>query len=296
MNYKYLLKELDFGDYEFEANDIILSNNIIYDNYFYQPNWSGKFAFPDTVPTQPGIYHSDNIKLKGYFVFNSNKLLDNLLLYFNKLIDLCSDEEIKDYIKNKAKDADFDRRLGDIYKYSKFHKAPNSQIINLLINFFTEYGLPNTDYLSIIKIKYTILPKIIILSFLNTLYEDITLLSTDDVTDNYDIDILENKFNKIVFVINLLLNQHTSIKENNFDIQKMDLYINDYKIYLLDTLNRLTTFFGPVNLYSYIDFSEEQNKSIPLSNDIFSIAWYLIISKIQASFKKGKFKKCEQCR
>ena len=295
MNFN-LLEELDFENYEFEANDIILSNNIIYDDYFYQPNWSSKFIFPNTVPTQPGIYHSDNIKKRGYFVFNSNKLLDNLLLYFNKINDLCSDEEIKDFIENKSKNADFDRRFGDIYKNSRFYKAPNSQIINLLINFFREYGLSNTDYLSITKIKYTILPKIIILSLVNTLYEDITLLSLDDVTDSYDLDILENKFNKIVFATNLLLNQHTFNEETNFDIQKIDLYIADYKTSLLNILNRLTILFGPVNLYSYIDFSDEQNKNIPSSNDICSIAWYLIISKIQASFKKGKFKKCEQCR
>ena len=257
-----ILKELNFENHEFKNNEIILTNAHIFDAYFY-------YDSKDTIANEIDVYlparisHSNTPKYVGHFLYDTNKLLDYLLNCFTQIRNMCCNEEIKDYINHKSNNADFDKRFLNLKHYQHHHQKPNTNVINSIINFFESFGFPFDcpDNVSIIKLKYTVLPKILILSLLNNLYETITLLSSDDITLTYSEKLLKQKFDTITFTLNFFFNSNIII-ENNFDIYDINFIVSDFRVNLLNIINHFSTFFRSyksIFLYGFFRRKKQNN-------------------------------------
>lgn len=154
----------------------------------------------------------------------------------------------------------------------------------------------NGDYISVYKIENFLIPKFLIIYIVNEIYENIKFFITDESENDFSQNTFNNKINELNIFIHLFEKLDTGLEKidfNNRDYLKNSIGL--CKELLPEICNKYTHFFENISVLSFLNFDTDLNTAIFSSDDLLSLAWLILLEKIQASFKKGSQKRCSVC-
>ena len=310
---KEILSEL-YSDATFDINSVIQINGIIYEDYIACPSQDLTTEKITTIniltskeneidiskilgPTTSMIKAKGVIKESGYFVYDAPLLLEELSNYGNELYNNIDTNSCKNYILNNLKKEPplIDKLYIDI----------KSTILNIIINFFREFGFPfankitnnySTNTFYYYFIEYQVIPYLLLIYIVNTIYKNITFLETKDLTDD-DGTILNNIFNQLntfkeIFNINTNLFENKLVDTYNY-YDEIKRLLGFYKIDLLNIINQFPA--TSIIQHTYFDYDSEKNKTISKSDNLLDLVWSICRDVILSNFELVKTRKCKNC-
>lgn len=320
---KKILKELDF-DENYDTNSVIQANSIVYSHYVgcnievhnrqgnslmerYISGKDNKNESLDDITyyksSKPRVIIGyEPIIEKGYFLYNHSDLLDKICEYGEKIYNVLNKEEIKQYIFK----LDDKFNLDSAYYPIKNVKTPKMSIV---FEFFNEFGFPfsitsnATNIFPCNLIENKLIPSLLTIYTVYSMYKSIDYINsicTSDETDFTTYKLLNNEFNKIYFmecIFNDKLEEKykvqskLTIDENNID--NISYYLIDYKDTFINIINTIKNNFRPPKLL-YTDDGQEDSH-IPISNNIFELAWYFFYNQISTNIRIKKIAVCRKC-
>ncbi|MBQ3414095.1 MAG: hypothetical protein IJH39_01835 [Clostridia bacterium] len=323
---KTIIKELN--PYEsFDINSVIHCNGVIYSDYTYrfssseQSNIKLSYRKITAEILSPKIIKNKNISNiifplnmvvgqvpieTGNFLYNRSELVEQIIIYAKKLFNIIRDTNVIKMYVNRLNDSLLPP-LKNLYDNIEFEK------LNIIIDFFKEFGFPfnniNNEKTSYSGVSYDliegkIIPSLLIIYIVNTIYEHITFLETanlfnenlDTVTNIiYELFEYEKLFNTNTKEIKIDLNVDlTKINYDNFKL-KLDYQLFDYKINLIEIINLFSNKFLAPKKHTFYSYDEDKNVSILKSDNLLDLAWAICSNKILTEFKLGKKKICRKC-
>lgn len=153
----------------------------------------------------------------------------------------------------------------------------------------------NGDYISVYKIENYLIPKFLILYIVNEIYENIKFFITDESEDSSQ-STFNNKISNLNLFIHLFENVDTELEKINFENQDyLENSMGLCKELLPEICNKYTHFFENISVLSFLNYDTDLNTAIFSSDDLLSLAWFILLEKIQSSFRKGSQKRCTRC-
>lgn len=325
---KRILENLNI-DEEYPLNSLIHYNGVIYSKYIAKPHNAVSNDNKHTAKKTNSYLLNKNISeeeissilaqytpsqiigqspfIEGCFLYDSSKLNSQLFKYGKKIFKMLTINEIKTYINrlNDCKGLSFHNIFGDL----------NPDILKIIISFFNEFGFPfnnknglkndfaqNAFQYDLIETK--LIPSLLVIYIIDSIYTNIVFLETKNLFD-YDLDFvnkivlelfsLENLFYQDLKKIELDLTiDLTQIDYKKFKL-KLDYQLFSYKMNLIEIVNQFNYKFLSPKWYTFYSYEEDKNISIPLSDNLLDLSWFVCQNKILTNFKIGKQKICRSC-
>lgn len=250
-------------------------------------------------PTVSKIIGKNPILETGYFLYDRSSLLDKLSDYGEKLYKTIGTDKRKQYIQHNF---EFEPPLID-----KFYINIEDNILEVIIDFFKNFGFPFDNKISTNLISHSfpyymietkVIPSLLLIYIVNKIYNNITFLETKNL-ENYEKRKLNNITNQLYSLENLL---YTDVDKIDIDFEfeedikgKLSYFLEDYKTNLLDMINHYSNRFSPIQLHTYFDYTTYNNTTIPISENLLELVWYICKDRVLSNFGLVKTKKCLCC-
>lgn len=271
--------------------------------------------------TTSSVVGYGNYQRANFIGYDRTYLLSKLSNYGEKLYNVITEngnkiEEFKHYIN---KGYNFDTNfwfLGKLYIDIKQEK------LRIIINFFKNFGFPfnnkansNNDF-PYYLIESKVIPSLLLIYTVNTIYENIKLLESKKTKKDFQ-NTLNNtneldSSEKLIIIDTLnditdeldslkkLFNIDTNLFGNEFfnnqkDLNRLEILLDYYKIDLLDIINKYSNNFATIKQHYYFNYELESNTTIPISENLLDLGWYICKNKILSNFQQVKLKRCLCC-
>lgn len=313
---KKVITTLEYNEDNFNTNTIIQSNGIIYSDYIACPSHSRPSKIVSTFdkltgktinideseilgPTHSAVYEKGKIIEFGFFIYNCLDLLKEFSYYGEKLYYIVNIDNYSNYIKDISK-------LKEMLNFDRNCINIDSTILEIIIDFFKEFGFPFNNKISTnlitntfpyYLIESTVIPSLLLIYIVNTIYNDITFFETINL-DGYDKEKLNEIANRLYSLASLFFSDVDIINFDNDENLFKDIlstYLEDYKINLLNIINEYSSIFSPINFHTYFNYALDKYTSIPISDNIFDLVWNICKDNILSNFGLLKTKKCLCC-
>lgn len=320
---KKILKELDF-DENYDTNSVIQANSIVYSHYVgcnievhnrqgnslmerYISGKDNKNESLDDITyyksSKPRVIIGyEPIIEKGYFLYNHSDLLDKICEYGEKIYNVLNKEEIKQYIFKLDDKFNIDTTSYQI-------ESIKSKKMKIIFEFFNEFGFPfsitsnATNIFLCNLIENKLIPSLLTIYTVCSIYKSIDYINsicTSDETDFTTYELLNNEFNKIYFMECIFndkieekykVQSKLTINENNID--NISYSLIDYKDTFFNIINIAKNNFRIPKLLATDD--GQKDSRIPISNNIFELAWYIFYNQISTNIRIKKIAVCRKC-
>lgn len=321
---KEILTALDFDD-DYDTNSVIQTNGVIYSSYVgsdintssrnlssliekYKSGLNNKTISSQLNETtfiessKPRVIVGyEPILEKGYFLYNHSKLVDKIYEYGKKLYNIMDENEIKQYVFT----------LNDnFFLDSTYYPLENinTKKMNIIFEFFNEFGFPfsitsnGTNIFPCNLIENKVIPSLLTIYIAFSIYKSIDFinhfLSSDDETYPYKL-LNESLFE--IYSMEQLFNdkieeffkaQPTSIINAN-NINEVPSILTDYKNTFINILNIIKDNFKIPKLL--VSNAGLEDYHIPISSNIFELAWYICYNQNLTNIKIDKQYRCRRC-
>ncbi len=313
---KKIINTLEDNENNFSTNIVIQTNGKIYKDYISSPS----HILPSEIVPTPNILTKkiENIDISkvvgptvstiigknpiietGFFLYDRSDLLKKLSNYGEKLYNIVDIDRCKQYIQY---DFEFEPPLID-----KFYINIDNNILKIIINFFKEFGFPFNNKLSTNLISHSfpyymietkVIPSLLLIYITNTIYNHITFLESKDLK-NYDKRKLNNITKQLYSLENVFYSDIDKI-DVDFEFEenltsKLSDYLENCKKTLLNIINHYSSRFSPIQLYTYLDYTTYNNTTIPISDSLLELVWFICKDNVLSDFGLTKTKKCLCC-
>lgn len=238
---------------------------------------------------------------KGYFIYNHSNLLDKIYEFGKKLFNVLSMDEIKQYIF----------KLNDkFFLDSTFYPLENANTkkINIIFELFNEFGFPfsfvdaNPNVFPCSLIENKIIPSLLTIYIVFSIYKSLDYInhffSNNDEMEPYSI--LNKAFVELYSMeqifndkIEKFFRAQPPLNITKSNIDRVPAILTDYENTFINIINIVKDNFKNPKLL--ISNAGLEDYHVPISNNIFELAWYICYTQNLTNISIDTHPRCRDC-